>query len=597
MTAQQRGNVTSGLGIGAGRLIVSAVVVPIVLALVGAGWMVWQVGRVSEANRRARESEQAVDLANDTQKLLLQQHTGLRGFLITSDASFLDLYEKAHLHEALDALEQRADGEGRALARVRTARAEYLAWEAAALRSIADPEGARRLPAMQQRQASLDRTLGLLEEFMALEDEKRGANYARVAREMKLALASAFVALTLLGIGAALVSLRQIRTIAASVAIERAALRAKDEFLATLSHELRTPLTPILGWAKLLRQKPASGEALDRALSVIERNALAEAQLIDDVLDTARIAGGKLTLAAEIVDLGAVAREAADVVRLSAEARGVALEVSVAPDAPAVLGDPRRLSQVVWNLVSNAVKFTPRGGHVQLEVTREDAKARIRVTDDGEGIRADMLPHLFERFWQADASPARRHGGLGLGLAIVKELVALHGGAVGAHSDGLGRGAVFTVTLPIAAVATGAASPRSEGAATPEAVLHGVHALVVDDDACTRDLVAAVLMARGADVQLAGSAGDALDLLGRGRFDVLISDLGMPGTCGYALIEKVRRTVDHRLPALALSAYAGADDVQKALRAGFSAHLAKPVAPDALVGAVARLLGGLAAAC
>jgi signal transduction histidine kinase len=445
-------------GIGAGHLLVSAVILPIVLVLAGAGWLVWQSGRIAEATAFTRQSERVVDEANQLQELLLDQQRAIRGFLITGEASFLVPYERAHPHEALDALEQHVEGNAPQIDIVRRIRAEYLLWEDATVRSLAAPALGRQLTEMQRREAVMNRMQALIDEFLRLQDERRDANYARVARETRIAEWSAIVLLVLLGGGAAAVSLRQIRVIAASVALERAALRAKDELLATLSHELRTPLTAILGWATLARKGRVTGATLERALASIERNAQIEAQLVDDVLDTARINAGKLKLAADLVDPGAVACEAAEVVRLSAEARGILLEVSVDPGTPEVIGDAPRLQQVVWNLLSNAVKFTPSGRHVRLSVAPSGSKVVIRVADEGEGIAKEKLPHVFDRFWQADSSPTRRHGGLGLGLAIVKEIAALHGGEVQVASEGLGRGAVFTVTLPSASERRGAAA-------------------------------------------------------------------------------------------------------------------------------------------
>ncbi|MFT3773582.1 MAG: ATP-binding protein [Minicystis sp.] len=575
-------------------------ILPIMLVLLGGGWLVWQAGHLSQANDWARQSEQVIDQANLVQKLLLDRETALHAFSITGEASFLEPYEAAHPREALQTLAKQVADNAQQVALVRALQVELGEWDEDAARALADPATARRLEEMKERERHMHRMRALLADFMQIQGEKRAADYARVTREVHIAAGSAIALLAVLGGGAALVSLRQIRCIGAAVARERAALRARDEFIATLSHELRTPLTSILGWAQLGRQKQLSEEALQRALACIERNALAEAQLIDDVLDTARITSGKLTLATEIVDPGAVVHEAIEVVRLSAEARGVILDVAVAPGTPEVIGDPPRLRQVMWNLLSNAVKFTPGGRHVRVSVDRAGSKVRIGVADEGEGITAGMLPHVFDRFWQADSSPTRRHGGLGLGLAIVKDLVALHGGEVRAASDGPGKGAVFTVTLPVAAVRPAGAAAGIEGqpAACGDGEIRGVRVLVVDDDPSTREVIAAALRACGAEVETAESMPAALTALARREVDVLVSDIGMPEASGYDLIGALRRSPRwQRLPALALTAYGGAENVQKALRAGFQAHVAKPVSPAHLVHLVARLHGSVAAFC
>ena len=392
----------------------------------------------------------------------------------------------------------------------------------------------------------------------------------------------------------------------ASVAIEntrlmaetQAANRAKDEFLAVMSHELRTPLTAVLGWTQMLRSRQNDPKAVDKGLTVIERNARTLAQLIEDVLDVSRIITGKLTLHRKGVELVGVVQAAVEVVRPHADQKGVtlALELDVGGNGTAMLvGDPARLQQVCWNLLVNAVKFTPAGGRVVIKVDRAERELRVRVTDTGKGIRAESLPHLFERFWQADGSATREHGGLGLGLAIVHHLVGLHGGTVRAESEGEGKGSTFIVTLPVPAVlpeVQGEALPGAE--AVPVVRLDGVTVLLVEDAADARELIALMLRERGAQVSTASNAAEAMERLKESLPDVLVSDIGLPGEDGHALLRRVRAWAEARdqwVPAIALTAYASAEDARRAYRAGFQVHLAKPLEAATLIEAVARLAG------
>ncbi|WP_309896004.1 ATP-binding protein [Archangium sp.] len=393
----------------------------------------------------------------------------------------------------------------------------------------------------------------------------------------------------------------------ASVAIEntrlmaetQAANRAKDEFLAVMSHELRTPLTAVLGWTQMLRSRQNDAKAVDKGLAVIERNARTLAQLIEDVLDVSRIITGKLTLHRKGVELVGVVQAAVEVVRPHAEQKNVsvALEVDVGGNGTAMLvGDPGRLQQVCWNLLVNAVKFTPQGGRVVVRVDRSEQELRVRVTDTGKGIRAESLPHLFERFWQADGSATREHGGLGLGLAIVHHLVGLHGGGVRAESGGEGKGSTFIVTLPVPAVLPEAQTEALPGAepAVPLVKLDGVSVLLVEDAPDARELIALMLRERGAQVSTASNAGEAMERLKTELPDVLVSDIGLPGEDGHALLRRVRAWAEARdqwVPAIALTAYASAEDARRAYRAGFQVHLSKPLESATLIEAVARLAG------
>jgi signal transduction histidine kinase/CheY-like chemotaxis protein len=371
--------------------------------------------------------------------------------------------------------------------------------------------------------------------------------------------------------------------------------RLKDEFLATLSHELRTPLNAIVGWAQILRQGLSDEATVRRAIEVIGRNARVQEQLISDILDVSRIVAGKLRLEPRPMDLAEVVAHAMETVRPAAVAKDVALEAHLDGPVP-IVGDPARLQQVVLNLLSNAIKFTPRGGHARLRLEADGAAARITVTDDGAGIDAGFLPHVFERFRQADASSTRRHGGLGLGLAIVRHLVELHGGSVLAR-NAEGAGAQFEVTLPLRAPAPGdavllPAVADHPGAQEATPSLAGTIVLVVDDDVDARALIAFVLQRAGARVLVANSAASALELLERERPHVLLADIEMPGQDGYTLIRRVRAldpSAGGAIPAAALTAYAGAHDRVRALQAGFQMHLAKPVDPAELAIVVAGL--------
>jgi PAS domain S-box-containing protein len=373
--------------------------------------------------------------------------------------------------------------------------------------------------------------------------------------------------------------------------------RLKDEFLANISHELRTPLTAILGWARLMQTSGLTGESADRALQAIERNARAQAQLIDDLLDVSRIVSGKLRLHVQTLQLAPVVAAALDTVRPAAEAKGIELRVALDPAAPDVLGDADRLQQVVWNLLSNAIKFTPRGGEVRVALLRRGTLAELTVSDTGQGIAPEFLPHVFERFRQGDAAPTRAHSGLGLGLAIVRHLVELHGGTVKAASAGEGRGATFTIQLPAGPDIDdrAPAAEREAQTTSSRALLAGRHVLIVDDDADACDLLRLALTRSGARVTLAHTAAAALDALTLERPDLLLSDIGLPVTDGYALIREVRareaRLGSTRLPAVALTAYARPEDHALALAAGFHVHAAKPIEPAVLVALIADLLG------
>jgi signal transduction histidine kinase len=367
--------------------------------------------------------------------------------------------------------------------------------------------------------------------------------------------------------------------------------RSKDEFLATVSHELRTPLNAILGWTQILRQGVVPADTHARALETIERNARWQMRLIDDILDVSRIVAGNLRLDLAPLDLAALIESAVDVVRPGAVAKGVALTLDVPGPAP-ISGDADRLRQVIWNVLSNAVKFTPAGGRVDVRLRSRDSAYEVSVSDTGAGIAPAFLPFVFDPFRQADASTTRRHGGLGLGLAIGRQLVELHGGHISAHSEGEGRGATFTVRLPGQQASATTAAPRVPRVPRQSRNLDGLRVLAIDDDADARELLVAVLEPHGANVVTAASADEALRSLIDLRPHVVLSDIGMPDLDGYELIRRMRALDSdeaRRVPAVAVTAYAGEIDRRRALEAGFQAHVSKPIDAAQLVQLVQRL--------
>jgi signal transduction histidine kinase/CheY-like chemotaxis protein len=393
----------------------------------------------------------------------------------------------------------------------------------------------------------------------------------------------------------------------ASVALEnsrlyteaQAANRMKDEFLAVLSHELRTPLNAIVGYSRLLRGGILSGDKATRGLETLERNAAWLTQIVEDVLDVSRIVSGKIRLDVQPVDLALIVDNAVATIQPAADAKGVRVQTLIDPRVGPVSGDPGRLQQVVWNLVSNAVKFTPRDGRVQVRLQRVNSHVEIAVSDTGIGIPANFIPYVFERFRQAEAGTTRKTGGLGLGLAIVRHIVEMHGGTVEAASPGEGQGATFRVRLPLMIVHPATLEPRREHpTAERRDVLKGLGGLTgtrvvaVDDDEDALTLLRVVLEAAGAEVATVSSSPAALYRIAEAKPHVLVIDLGMPEMDGFELISRIRESPDpaiRNLPAAALTAFARSEDRTKALRSGFEMHLAKPIDPGELVASVATL--------
>ena len=376
--------------------------------------------------------------------------------------------------------------------------------------------------------------------------------------------------------------------------------RLKDEFLATLSHELRTPLTSILGWASMIRNGEVEGRSAERAIETIERNARSQARLIDDLLDVSRIITGNLRLELHPLNLVPIVEAAIDALRPTADAKGLELKMELS-SACLVRGDANRLRQVIWNLLSNAIKFTPRGGSVQIVLGCAEGLVRLRVSDTGEGISAEFLPYVFDRFRQAEGSISRRQGGLGLGLAVVRHLVELHGGNVSAESSGLGGGSTFTVDLPMAEERRDPARAderrreveRRRNVTGEKVRLDGIHVLVVEDDDDSRKLLGTMLKQQGAQVSSAASAKDAFSLFCEKLPDVVISDLGMPDEDGYELIQKIRalsQQAGGTTPAIALTGYATRKDRERSLASGYQLHIAKPIEQSELISAISALI-------
>lgn len=380
--------------------------------------------------------------------------------------------------------------------------------------------------------------------------------------------------------------------------------RLKDEFLATVSHELRTPLNAILGWAATLALGDQDPQMVQRGLTTIERNAKAQAQIISDILDVSRIITGKLRLEFRPVELATVLRAAVDTLSPTAAAKSIGIKLIVDHENGLVAGDPDRLQQVIWNLIANAIKFTPKEGMIDIHLQRIDSHMELTVSDNGPGISSEFLPHVFERFRQADSSTTRAHGGLGLGLAIVRHLAELHGGHVTAASEGHGRGSTFKLNLPVASAVMGQTSGeivmklrelvKADQAQLVTKDLSGLRVLVVDDEPDTLEILSMMLNQSGASVRTATSSADALRTFGEWQPNVLLSDLGMPGEDGYTLINRIRALAPERggnIPAAAITAHVREEDREKVFAAGYQAHIAKPVDPAKLLTALAGLTG------
>jgi signal transduction histidine kinase/ActR/RegA family two-component response regulator len=615
------------------RLVVGGIVLPLALAFVLGGIFCWQVVWLLKADEQVRQSDQFIDTISAVQALLIDMETGMRAYLMTGKDLFLQPYRAAdpQLDVKLRELSNLAPTE-----KYQDKAVAYLAQLAKAWRLYSrevclsvqqgDPKF-QSVDMIARGKASMDFIRTVIAKITQIEIGIRDTRSQEVHRTVVTVLITSIALSIVVGLILAFASRRLLFAAADTYtdALQRAeqrenekaqllasersarsvaehANRMKDEFLATLSHELRTPLNAILGWAHILqRQYPGDG-SLTSGLETIERNARVQTQLIEDLLDMSRIISGKLRLDIQRITPISFIEPAIDTVSVAAEAKGIRIEKILDPLAGPISGDPARLQQVMWNLLSNAAKFTPKNGKIQVVLERVNSHIEISVADTGEGISAEFLPFVFDRFRQADASSTRKFSGLGLGLSIVKQLVELHGGSIRVKSPGLGQGSTFILQLPLTIVhSTGdealrvhPASSAAPASQFKSRLLVGTKLLVVDDEADARQLIKHLLEESGAEVLLASSAEEGLSLLERENPDAILSDIGMPDLDGYQFIQKVRAIAQAKgktIPAIALTAFARSEDRTRSLLAGYQVHLSKPVEPAELLATVASVTG------
>lgn len=563
----------------------------------------WNVRNLLQAANEVALAHEARAQMSDLFSTLQDAETGERGFIITGNPAYLKPYYGARDSGAgrfagLRALtadngeQQRLIAELEELASIKFREIE----RAIRARNDQDFAAAAQEVIRGTGKAAMDAIRAVIAQ-MEVNEKQTLAERTRRTRQAALVASITFSVAALLAVGL----LVELRTLLRRQLAERERInaeleslnRAKDQFLATLSHELRSPLSPIVIWARMLRGGKLNAEQTEHALEVIERSALSQARLVDDLLDVSRIIAGTMRLDAYPVDCARVIERAVEAVRPAAAAKMIHIEPAVPGNPTQVAGDAERLQQVVVNLLSNAVKFTPNGGRVNVDLRRLDTQVEIAVADTGQGIPEEFLPHVFDRFAQADSSTTRTHAGLGLGLAIVRHIVELHGGRVVAESPGNGQGATFRITLP----AFLGASPAAETDGTATGVeaprlptLRGVRVLVVDDETESNEVACALLRSRGAVVRAAASTAQALEMLHDWTPDVLVADIGMPGQDGYELIAKIRALpgIGPILPAIAWTGFASEQDRNRLLSAGFQAHVAKPAEPETFLAAVAQ---------
>jgi signal transduction histidine kinase/ActR/RegA family two-component response regulator len=609
----------------------------ILVVVVGSTWLAHRANvSVIENNDQVAFSHGVLEELDATLSTVKDAETGQRGYLITGSEAYLQPYDEAvasignHLRR-LQTLTANNPGQARLLAvlagHITTMLNELR--ETIDLRRRVSFEAAQAVVLTNEGKRTMDQIRGVVSLMERQENDLLRVRMSDSTSSNRQAQATALSVGTLAALVIAVFYFQVTRSVAERTALlqqeeqarqaaesafraerearDRAeqASRLKDEFLATVSHELRTPLNAILGWARMLRAGTVDPSAVPRGLESIERNATAQAQLIEDLLDISRIVAGRLRLEVTQVDLVSVIRAAIDAVKPAADAKQILINVSADERGVAVSGDPQRLQQVVWNLLANSIKFTPAGGHVDVRLEEADSEARVSIRDSGEGISAEFLPHVFELFRQADAGPSRKQGGLGLGLAIVRRIVEMHGGTIRAESAGEGSGAAFIVELPLAGLkAAGSAARLSRETRGPASIgvpsladavrLDGLRILAVDDQRDALELIETVLTQSGAIVRTCTNADECLKLVQDWRPDVLIADIGLPEQDGYALIERLR-TLDAarggKTPAVAVTAYARVEDRMKILSAGYQMHVPKPVEPAELVTIVASLAG------
>jgi signal transduction histidine kinase/ActR/RegA family two-component response regulator len=590
-----------------------------------------ELSDLADSSASVQRSYDVLQTLDDLDGALTDSETNQRGYLLTRDPSYLTQYDAAvaQIRLAVSELRRLSQSELSTansiaeLSRLANAQLDELqrtvheteGGDRATLAHMAEGGGTQIMSAFRRFSADLDASQRHLLEMRRAEEHD-----ARMTSE---AVLIGTIVLSLIFVGAAAVISRRFderrrqleREIAerrraeeyreALLVSERAArseaeraTRLKDEFVATLSHELRTPLNAIVGWASILRSDRRAA-SVSQGLEVIERNAKAQAQMIEDLLDMSRIVSGKLRIDLQLIDPAAVVKAAAASIRPSADVKGIAIHAAVEP-VGMIYSDAGRLQQIIWNLLTNAIKFTAREGIVRVALVQLEGQAELSVSDTGQGIPPEFLPYVFDRFRQADASTTRRHGGLGLGLSIVKSLVDMHGGSVDARSDGEGQGATFTVRLPLVRAqppmghlySTASILKPERSADHDEVTLSGLRVLVVDDEPDARALARRVLEERGADVVTVASAPEALAVVDGDRApSVVVSDIGMPDEDGYDFIRKLRALPGSagRIPAVALTALARNEDRKRALLAGYQTHISKPVDPAELVAVIARI--------
>jgi signal transduction histidine kinase/ActR/RegA family two-component response regulator len=606
-------------------IVIRALALPFALAIVVGVLSSTEIVYLQRLAKTVDHTRLVIFTASRMLRLIVDQETGIRGYLLTGASEFLEPYVKGapEIERDMVDLRQQIRGSPMQLERLSALRREVEIWqmEARAWIATGSPAAiarsqASQLEALQLAKARMDDIRDRVDAIVDDEQQSLTARQEMLARTSRDLIVGGGALVLALAAGMAFVLRRQI------VAIERiyqvaltdreaseererrargqaeAANRTKDEFLATVSHELRTPLTAMLGWARLLRGKRVDQSRTERAVEAIERNAVAQAQLIEDLLDVSRIVSGKLRLDLHEADLHQIVEAAVESLRPSMDAKRIRFEMLLDPVGAHVLGDPNRLQQIVWNLLSNAIKFTDKEGRVTLSVARINSHVELAVRDDGRGIDPQFLSRVFQRFEQEESGESRLHGGLGLGLAISRHLVELHGGTIEAASGGPGQGAVFTVKLPLLPLTRKADEKEVHPSlsrdvrleATPE--VQGLKVLIVDDEPDTRELLVATLTSFGCQVRAAAGAEEALRAVAAWSPEVIVSDIGLRGESGYDLVRKIRTLPAEeggRIPAAALTAYARPEDRRRALRAGFEMFLPKPVEPGELVAALATL--------
>lgn len=567
-------------------------------------------------------TDRVIASAQETQALLLDMETGVRGYLLTRDRSFLAPYERAApvMNTAFAELRRLVADNGVQVAAASRLENQYRDWQRLAAQMLpSQPDENVRADAQIAEKEQMDVIRRGFARFMDVEGGLRASRTASVRRVTRIVVVTSTIVALFFGVLAGYFTRRALQVVAAefetalaesdralvraeALAVENERLyreaqsagRAKDEFLATLSHELRTPLTAILGWSRLLQMQESRPDELRTAIAAIERSARSQASLIEDILDVSRIITGKMKLEIRQVDLRDSVRQAVESVAPAADAKKIAIEID-APETLMMAADPNRLQQIIWNLLANAVKFSAAGTRIRVAAHRRDGDVVLEVADQGRGIDSAFLPFVFDRFRQADGTSTREFGGLGVGLSVVKLLVELHGGTVRAQSSGLAKGATFTVTLPVRAVA-----PAGNSTATQTSVQHDIDAigsplrgrdvLVVDDDMDARDVIAAMLRTFGARVEAAGSVRDAVRITTNRKFAIILTDIAMPQEDGFDLVRHLRESKGPNIgtPVVAVTALTGTASSDG--DAEFAAMIRKPVDPAALATTVAALI-------